>query len=385
MAQSGVMPAKYAHCVPRYPVRHRSKIPFGPTITVPLDFSDRALRLRRLDAELDRFILSAQDYRDLLGEAFASNIHYSTKIEGNPLTLEEVRRLTRNSLEGIPPPSRLSSPRQEILNHLSVWLDPKSFRRPWSVPFINSVHQFLLSEVEPDASPGSFRTTRAPITQNGRDIVFAPAEPASIELELDSLLRWVNESSAAYFPVASASVLFHEFESIHPFRDGNGRTGRTLFHAYLQTGGLPNAKLCMIEKHLAGNPEVYYTLLSWTDQAGQYLEFLDFAMDAVIRAYEEAEALLRAKDLLSSDLDETAKRLLQKAKRHEAWFKVADASSWTDNRGDATIRKYLNELVARGALEAEGQTKARRYRFAHPFSATQQTRLWSSHAPAEND
>src|SRR6266496_5285528 len=130
----------------QYPIRHRRKVPFDPSIQVAADFSRKAMDLRRLDSELDRFILRAEDYLDLVVDSYTSNIHQSTKLEGNPLPLEEVRRLTRNSFEGIPH-GPLSEPRQEILNHIVSWVRPEAFTLPWTMPKIQGVHQTLLRGV----------------------------------------------------------------------------------------------------------------------------------------------------------------------------------------------------------------------------------------------
>lgn len=360
---------RFRHCVPKYPVRHRRKVPFRPIVKPPRDFPRRTDELRHLDVELDRFILSAHDYLDLVVEAYATNVHYSTALEGNPLPLEEVRRLTRNSFEGLRA-ARLDAPRQEIVNHLIAWINPQAYQTPWTRQVLET-HRYLMENVEPDSHPGVYRTGPAYLTQ-GRDVVFEGAKPESVPEEMESLLAWLNEEASAYFPVVAATVFFHEFESIHPFKDGNGRTGRTLFHAYLQNHGLPNAGLCKIEYEMTRDPDLYYTLLSWTDHSDSYTELLDFVMDSILAAYRDAIKAFAEKDLLSSGLDETARRLLIRAKQRKEWFKVADASDWVDGVGEQTVRRHLGDLVGLGVLDAEGQTRSRRYRFADPLRDVRQ-------------
>src|ERR1043165_4943142 len=94
---------KFDHISLNYPVIHRRKVPFRPEIIAPKDFAERAEKIKQLDLDLDRFFLSIDDYGELIAEAYATNIHFSTRLEGNPLPLHEVQRLTRRSLrEGIP-------------------------------------------------------------------------------------------------------------------------------------------------------------------------------------------------------------------------------------------------------------------------------------------
>lgn len=363
--------AKYAALEPRYPVSHRNKQPFSPQIKVPAGFSARVAALHRLDAELDRYFLDVRDYFEIVQEAYASNVHYSTSLEGNPLTLDEVRRFTRDSFQG-----KVSAtpdvPRQEILNHLVTWLAPDEFRLPWQEPVIRMVHQFITEGVEADGIPGVYRTSMAPILNQDDDVVFAPAKPETIQLEVQSLLDWLNHQAPALHPVVAATVFFHEFESIHPFREGNGRSGRTLFHLYLQIQGLKNTRLCKLEENLLGTEEqkeLYYRLLSWVDQEEDYAPLIDYVMDATILAYREAIDNVASKDLVSTKFDEQDKRILTKARHLKTWFSVADAAQWLDNRSPETVRAHLNGLVDVGALEDNGKaTRGKRYRTNDVFA-----------------
>ena len=366
---------KYGHCKYPIPVRHTRKVPFEPRIRQPDGFGDRALELRRLDGELDRFILKASDYADLLVEAWSENIHRSVSIEGNPLSAQEVRRVVRESLRpaaGRAAPERADWPRQEIINHLAVHANPDEWEVTWTIAGIQGLHKFLLDGAPADTRPGQWRDFRGVILSDKGEEVCITAPPEHIEEEIASLLKWRNERAEVYFPVVAATVFFHEFESIHPFADGNGRTGRVLFHHYLQTQGLPNAHLCMIEPELMENLERYYHLLAWTDYRGEYTELVDFFTDSVLRSYQSAVRRLGRKDLLSKGLDETAKRLLTRAKQDkERWFTVGEAERWVDGRGHATVRRHLNALVEEGALESEGRTQGKRYRFRDPLRRVQ--------------
>jgi Fic family protein len=358
---------KYRHCEYPLPVRHRPKVPFHPRPELPADFIERSAKIHGLDRELDRFILSEADYVELLADAFSSNIHYSSRLEGNPLSLEEVRRLTLDSFQGATL-RRPTGPRQEIINHLLMWAAPGALKRPWSAPMIARVHAYLLRDVEDFAKPGEFRTEDTVVSGPKGVSHFITAPHDRIAKELDSLLGWLNGTGAGMRPEVAATLFFHEFESIHPFLDGNGRTGRTLFHAYLQTHGLKNSGLCMVEARLLAEPELYYRILGWTDYTAGYLELLDFFTEALLGSYEEAVAKFGARDLLSGEMDETAKRVIVRAKGHREWFSVNEAAKWVGGRGEQTVRKYLNMLVAKGALETEGRTRGKRFRFADPVA-----------------
>ncbi len=354
---------KYDHCSHPYPVRHRSKVPFQPQIETPPDLVRRLLEIRDLEHEIDRYILNERDYLDVLVATLSLNIHQSVKLEGSRIALGDVARVTRSTLLGSGP-RHLESSRQEVRNHVQVWTHPERWRLPWSRSRVEALHATLFDGVEEKVRPGVFtRKQMAVISDRGEELFLgSPAE--RVGEEIDSLTDWVNRHSGAYSPVVAAAVFFHEFESIHPFEEGNGRAGRTLFHLLLENQGLPNSRFCPVEKFLLKEPELYYRILGWTDFKGSYLELVDFFTDALLESYREAVKRLEEKDLLTHGLDETARRLLVQARRHGAPFSVSQARAWVGGRGDQTIRSHLNDLVRRGALKAMGATRSRRYVFA---------------------
>ena len=359
-------PRKFAHCEHPYPVWHKRKVPFQPAIMVPPGFIERVARIVELDRELGEFILSEPDFLSFVEEAVASNLHVSVHLEGNPLSLDQVRRVTRQSLRGRAP-ATVDPATKEILNHVAVWLMPGELAIPWDVERICRVHASLFTDADDQARPGLLRTEQRPITSDTGEPLLHPAPPEHIPDELRSLFEWTNLQAAAIAPVVSAAVFFHEFESIHPFGDGNGRTGRTLFHAYLQNNGLPNAYRCRMEAELIRDPELYYKILGWTDFSGNYTELVDYFLDALVISYEDAVARFREKDV-GTRLDDVSLRLVRRAKDSGTWFSVLEATRWTGGLTEQTIRNRLNDLVALKLLNSQGKTRAKRYRFADPLA-----------------
>ncbi len=345
-----------------YPVRHKRKVPFDPDIRVPREYAKRVHRIKELDFELDRFILTDKDYADLAMDAYISNVHWTTKVEGNPLHEDEVRKITLSTFgKGTDSMELPAGPKQEIINHLTRLISPGEIGDPWDHTLIQTIHDFLLKDTGARFRKRSYRKNHASVCDSTGEETFITCPPGSIEEEMESLLKWMNESAAAYDSIVSATVFFHEFESIHPFADGNGRTGRCLFHLFLQNAGLPNSHLCKIEKQLLSDEELYYQLLAYTDDSRSYEVLIDFVSDAILKSYLDAHKNLSEKDLLSSDLDEVSKRLLKVAKRRDEWFSVSEAVKWVSNTGAQTVRNKLNHLVEIGALEKVGRTQSCRY------------------------
>jgi len=354
-----------------YPVRHKRKEPFNPIIRVPDDYAKRTRRIRMLDLDLDRFVLRESDYWDLVIGAYSSNVHWSTKLEGNPVSEDEVKRITIETFRG----RRVEKPvgpRQEIINHLTRLMFPDKYALPWTHDHILKLHKYLMKGTGGSAKSGVYRNEHSAVKDSSGMEILIPAPPERIAEEMGFLLDWMNGSALACDSVVAATVFFHEFESIHPFEDGNGRTGRCLFHLFLQNWDLQNSHLCKIEFELLNDAETYYQLLAYADDTGSYAPLIDLVSSAILRSYEKAHETLSKKDLLSSELDEGSKRLLKMAKEHGQWFSVAEAERWASSVGSQTIRNKLNNLGAIGALDKQGRTRSCRFRIKDPLEQARQ-------------
>ena len=352
---------------PPLPVRHKRKIPFLPRPVVSSEVGRRLIEIQELDQQLGLLIVPPADFRERVEDTVATNLFESVRLEGNRLPLAEVRLASQRSMEGRPA-SPEGPERREIVNHLAVWLLPEVLPLPWSAEALRGLHRELLTRVDPRASPGEFRTTDVAVVNDRNEEVFLTAPARHVVEECGSLLAWVNEVGASLHPVVAATLAFHEFESIHPFTEGNGRTGRVLFHIYLQNRGLPFAYRTRLETELLRSSEAYYRVLRWTDYTADYAPLLDYFTQASVDAYREAVHWFRGRSVAGS-LDPTSYRLLAEAKSRQDWFGLADARRWVSTLGDQSLRSYLNELVEGGLLESRGATRSKGYRFSDPFSA----------------
>lgn len=115
---------------------------------------------------------------------------------------------------------------------------------------------------------------------------FIACPHGNVETELDRLVDWLNNSPFDEF--ATATAFFHEFESIHPFEDGNGRTGRVFFQAILRELGLKNCGLCKFEEKLLSDTGTYYNLLAYTDMTANYTPLIHYVVESLHEVYREA-------------------------------------------------------------------------------------------------
>jgi len=350
------------------PTRYKRKDQLGGGLKLGIEYREIFNKILEYDRKLDDIVLRSKDYFDLVFEAFTSNIHKSVSVEGNPLSLVRVRRTSENYFKkGIS--SVDIGPEQEILNHLSSHFEHIDiiFKWPWTVETLKRTHKALTKNTGIEGLPGEFRTDDTVILakdENGNDhVCMHPSYHGNIEKELERLVEWLQFSP--YDAIITAVIFFHEFESIHPFIDGNGRTGRTLFQILLQKLGLKNSKLCKFEESILGSLDTYYQLLAYTDDTLDYSPLIMYISEALYDAYSKALEEFESKDALK-DMDETTKTLARRSKG-AYWFTVADACLWTPSVKQQTVRDKLNRLVENDILEEKGNTSSKRYRFKDPF------------------
>lgn len=180
------------------------------------------------------------------------NAHSSTAIEGNPLTLEQVRAVEEGrELAGV-----TDRAKREVLNYFAglrfIETNLKKSRLTHEVLF--KLHRIIAANVMDQGTAGRYRTIGVRV---GR---FVPPPPSEVSGLMFELLEWWNKESSKHTAVISSAIIHHRFESIHPFADGNGRMGRALALWELFRRGFDT-------HHIFSVDEFY-----WEDRARYYAE-----------------------------------------------------------------------------------------------------------------
>lgn len=190
-------------------------------------------RIEELKSELDTRRPLTQGELERLNEEFMIEFTYnSNAIEGNTLTLQE----TAMVLEGITIDQKPLKDHLEAVGHKDALLyvqDIVSKKIPLTEFVIKNIHSLVLMNKPEDK--GVYR--RVPVRIMGA--LTEPVQPYMIEPKITELLA-ENEKRKATMNIIERVARFHlEFESIHPFIDGNGRTGRLLMNFELMQNGYP--------------------------------------------------------------------------------------------------------------------------------------------------
>ena len=162
------------------------------------------------------------------------------------------------------------------------------------------LHEILLQGARGEQkNPGEFRDDLVGIDQPGTplsDVRFVPAPPASIPYALRSLLQYIR-SGPRYAPLIDLALIHYQFETIHPFRDGNGRLGRLLVMLALYKWDLLPGPYLYPSSYFNANRNAYLDNLLAVSRNGAWTEWISFFVHAI--AEQGREAYTVARELLA--------------------------------------------------------------------------------------
>lgn len=234
-------------------------------------------------------------------------------------------------------------------------------RLPLSVRLFNEVHARLLEDVRgEDKRPGELRDKQVFVGPKGappEEAFFIPPPAALVRDLLSDLEAFVNED--VDMPVlVQCAVMHYQFETIHPYLDGNGRLGRLLITLFLHARGLVPQPLLYLSAYLEKHRDEYYYQLNRLREAGDWAAWIEFFMVGVVEQADDAIARSRTVLRLHAGYTEALRKGRASANTHgllNLLFRnpIVTASFAARSLGvtDKGIRGNLNWLVAAGIVD----------------------------------
>lgn len=151
----------------------------------------------------------------------------------------------------------------------------------------------------------SFRTQGGTVIKNERtgEIVFVPPQEArEIVRHMESLEQFINDSSLSDLdPLIKMALIHHQFESIHPFSDGNGRIGRILCVLYLTQSQLLEIPILYLSRYINQNKSDYYRLLQAVRDEGAWTQWIEYMLHAIEQTAQSTIKLVDCMRILMSN------------------------------------------------------------------------------------
>lgn len=182
---------------------------------------------------------------------------------------------------------------EEIVNYIKAthYAFKRLNKMPLCMRLIRETHAVLLSNVRGEEKmPGEFRRSQNWIGHAGstlKDASFIPPAPDEMDICLGDLERYIHEDSTISSLIKIA-LIHYQFETIHPFLDGNGRMGRLLIILYLREQGLIEYPVLYLSYFFKKNRNRYYELLNNIRIKGEFEEWIKFFIDGICEISEDA-------------------------------------------------------------------------------------------------
>ncbi|WP_072642944.1 Fic family protein [Sinorhizobium americanum] len=291
----------------------------------------------------------------------------SSQIEGTQSTLSDLLRFETEAISGEP---------VDDIREVSNYVDTMMFglermrQLPLSLRLVREMHQRLLDSGRGGTkSPGEFRTSQNWIggTRPG-NAMFVPPPPNEVMTCLGDWERFIHEDTPGIPPLIKAGLIHVQFETIHPFLDGNGRLGRLLTTLFLCATGVLRQPLLYISLYFKSRRADYYRLLQEVREYGTWETWLEFFLEGVA---ETADQAFETANRIARLFDDDRERIVRESERtgsvlqiHEVMrtspYLTAASAAKRSGLTVPTVNAALDQLQKLGIVEeATGRRRGR--------------------------
>ncbi|HJJ36730.1 MAG TPA: Fic family protein [Methanocorpusculum sp.] len=204
---------------------------------------------------------------------------------------------------------------------------------------------------------------------NQKTIVYTPpADPHVIEALINNLIEYINKNEEPD-PLICLALIHYQFESIHPFTDGNGRIGRILNILYLVKKGILDFPVLYLSRYIILHKSEYYTLLRKTTAENTFKEWICFMLDALKETAEETYQKINAITKLMNETREYCRTHLPPHMYSYELIETLFVQPYckpaflidAEIGSRQTAMKYLKTLESLGILKSEIRGRERIY------------------------
>lgn len=328
---------------------------YQPLFTITAGLLTRVEKIAGLRERIQNAAVQVPWIPALQKDTRTRNTHSSTAIEGNPLTLEEVRALEEGSLVAAPERAR-----REVLNYFAALrhVEKRAKKKRLVHEDIFRLHAIIAGEVMDQGEAGRYRTIRVRV---GRHLPPPPEEVSGLMFEL---LAWWNSDAPKLSPVLSSSILHYRFEAIHPFADGNGRAGRALALWELYRRGFDSHHLFAVDEFYWENRPRYYSALDAVRGKGEDLTmWLEYSAEGLQQTLERAWERMEQLSISTS-----RERLVLRPRQEQLLKLLGRSGGMTPPELWAALKvsrqgamDLLHPLIKAGLVKRVGSIKTGRY------------------------
>ncbi len=303
--------------------KYKSFMPSRINCEFTWDNPDINVLLEQANAELSKLNLMSKFIPNInlfISMYFNKEAIFSTKIEGTKTEMDELLNDDYSSIKEI------RNDKKEVQNYINAlnYAIDRLNDLPISNRLLKEIHKILMAGVRGENKyPGEFR-----ITQNwigGSSLInafYIPPHQDDIETLMADLENFIHNNVIRVPHLIKIAIIHYQFETIHPFCDGNGRLGRLLIILYLINFKLLDKPILYLSYFFEKHKPSYYDYLNNVRKNNDMISWILFFLDGVIKMSKQAKDTLNKINNLKQDIDDIIKNNIKRNTKN--MFKVLD-------------------------------------------------------------
>ncbi len=317
--------------------------------------------IARIDEKISQSGFTPQILKRVKRESLTKSAHYSTKIEGNVLTLDQVKSLM-DGRDVIAEKRSIG----EVKNYIKVLEDIDSYKADLAgmLRMHGDISEGVLKNPQASGKLREIQNYVVKGTLDGhREIVYTPPPPEKVRAMVGELAAWIRKHEKEIHPIIQAGICHYAIAMIHPFEDGNGRVARALATLILRKRGFDKRGIYAMDEYYVRDLGEYYRSLRVVDELkGDMTQWIEYYTAGVRHSVSTALETMRAIER-STSLNARQQRAL----KHVVKYGHVTNSEYRRMTGVSKVTAYkdLKEMVNRGVLVEEGVGRAIRYVMAN--------------------
>ncbi|MBL9173340.1 MAG: Fic family protein [Verrucomicrobiales bacterium] len=358
-------------------------MPFEPKFSLTAPIATDLMRIEGARQAVVHLPITASVLTTLRETARLFSTHYSTMIEGNRLTQDQVSKVIDRQ-EHFPGRER---DEKEVLGYYAALEKVEQFartREPVSERQVQLLHALVMAGGKATVKPSPYRDGQNVIRDSrSRDIVYMPPEAKDVPGLMGDLVAWLKSSEISGLPCPVRAGLAHyQFATIHPYYDGNGRTARLLTTLILHLGAYDLKGLYSLEEYYARDLPAYYEALTVGPSHNYYLgraesdltEWVGYFCRGMAESFEKVrQRAEEAAGLGARDASAQLRQLDPRQRMVLGLFRDRDTITSHDverlfKLSQRTARDLLSKWSNEGFLTVvDPAKKSRKYGLSSPF------------------
>lgn len=223
---------------------------FNPRFDINMEINNALVEIEHVRGFLDAIKIKESWFSQMQEESLREESHHSTHIEGTGITLEQAKKIfAGKKVPGVSRDVRMELTNYRLaLDYVSKYMGADC---PITEGLIREIHKILVREVRGnDADPGNYRRVQNYIVNSlTKEIIYTPPSAFDVPVLMQELVDWINNNITRLSPVIVSGIAQFQFGHIHPFLDGNGRTGRLLSTLILYRTGYDFKRLFVLSSY----------------------------------------------------------------------------------------------------------------------------------------